>query len=271
MSDFLKSILPTEPVTSTIQNARCMLIYGGYKIGKSAMAAWLSMNKRALWLDYEDGGEMHDRGGYLNVIKAAEAAKMKRIDFLLKLWSELRAQQPAMYDYVIHDKLDNLEEWAERWATVYFKSTIIGKNFTGSSVLELDKGGGYLYLREKFKDLWTAAIGAAPRTIFLASMRDRQMDKNDTTTSSNDLDLTGKVRKIAVGFADIVGYLYREPDGSNWVSFCSSEKGTFAGSRIARLDGKRIKLSWQQQGKLTVDWDKLFIEPTTATAPVPAT
>lgn len=264
MSDFLKSVLPTGITPGNHRNPRVMILYGGYKIGKSALAAWLSREKQALWLDYEGGSDAQDRV-CVDVIKAAEQAGMKKLDFLEKLWLDLSKQSPPAYHYLIHDKLDNLEDWAERKATAYYKSTVIGRNFTGKTVLELDKGGGYLHLREQFKEIWTAALRAAPVTIFLASLRDRQIEKTDNAVSSNDLDLTGKVRKIAVGFADTVGLIYREVDGSNWVSFVTSEKGTFAGSRIPRLENQRFKLSWMERDALSgeqvlrVAWDRIFL------------
>lgn len=265
---FLDDIIPEAPVAGTLKNPRCLLLYGGYKIGKSVLASWLSTHKRALWLDYEDGSE-GIAGRKINVLRKIQELKaasywgsvnMTRVDFLLNLWRDLAAEIQPRFDYIIHDKLDNLEEWAEKWATVYYKNTVIGRNFAGETVLELDKGGGYLYLREKFKTLWTAAVKATPTTIFLASLRDRQIDKTDNIVSSNDLDLTGRVRKIAVGFADTVGYLYRQSDGSNWVSFVTNETGTFAGSRIPRLEGQRFKLTWKNdKGEIEVDWDKIFV------------
>ena len=258
MSKFLDSVLPSAPVPVTLTNPRTMLLYGGYKIGKSVIAGIVANKFNALWLDYESGSECQE-SYRINVVQKAAALGMKKLDFLEQLWAELAAEPAPRYGMILHDKLDNLEEWAECKATAYFKQTVIGRNFTGKSILELDKGGGYEYLRSHFKEIWNAAIAAAPSSVFLASLRDRQIDKLDTTVSSNDLDLTGKVRKIASGYADTVGYLYRESDGSNWVSFVTSEKGTFAGSRIPRLEGQRFKLSWKDaSGALQVDWKAIF-------------
>jgi hypothetical protein len=90
---------------------------------------------------------------------------MTRIDFLLKLWADLAEDWQSgtpRFAYLIHDKINQLEDWAELWATAYYKQTIPGKNFKGNSVLELPEGGGYRFLREKFLDLWNAASRRRP-------------------------------------------------------------------------------------------------------------
>lgn len=276
MSDFLNSFLPQGLPGAGMSHPRKLIIYGGFKVGKSELAGWLARNKKALWLDCEDGSlcegpgwNVPGAGTLINVMamlreRNAGLSEDKQVGptgFLFKLCDELAKEHPRRYDYVIADKLDTLESWAERRATAYYKATVIGKNFTGLSVLELDKGGGYGYLRDQFNEIWNKLGAAASKVIMLASLRSSQVDKTVSTVSNADLDLTGKVRKIAAGDADAIGYLYREQDGSNWISFVTDEKERFAGSRIARLEGKRFKLSWRgPDGKVTVDWTNLFPE-----------
>jgi hypothetical protein len=272
MSDFLNSVVPSAPLVPTLFNPRVLVIYGGYKTGKSKLAEFISTHKRGLWLDCEDGSEGCGgvRINILRKVRELNAGKEPReqlgpLAFLLKLCTDLSAEPAPRFDYLVVDKLDNVEEWAERRATAYYKSTIIGRNFTGHSVLELDKGGGYKHLQEEFRKVWNIVVAAAPRVVFLGSLRDRQIDKTDSLMSNNDLDLTGKVRKIAVGFSDTTGYLYREKDGSNWISFQTNDVGTFSGSRIERLSGQRFRLSWHENDpttgtrRLIVDWNKLFV------------
>lgn len=265
MSDFLSKILPVTAEPPKLAAPRTLLIYSDFKVGKSAISSWLQQNRRALWLDYEGGSLMYPQGQsveggvVLDVPGAAKTAGMKRIDFLLKLWKELAEEPVPRFDYILHDKIDNLEEWAERWATAYYKNSIIGRNFNGSTVLELAEGGGYLYLRERFLDLWNAALAAAPRQVFWATLRTKYSGKGDTLVDSKELDLTGKVRKIAAGFCDAPGYMWRAADGSNRVSFKTAEKGTFCGNRFAYLEGQEIKLSWKDgEGKVIVDWKVLY-------------
>lgn len=283
MSKFLDDLLPGEVTPASIDAARCILIYGEYKVGKTAISAWLSRNRKALWLDYEDGGEAMP-GVKINVIrkvdeinaakrKAAEEeaerlklpprypAPLKKLDFLKKLWRELAAETPKRYDYLIHDKINNLEEWAEWGATANYKNTPIGANYpAGTSVLDLPNGGGYRYLRAEFLDIWNLATAAAPRHIWWSSQRLKMIGGEGKSFDSADLDLCGKVRAIAAGFADAPAVMYREPDGSNTISFVASDARAFAGCRVPRLEGKRFKLSWidKESGELVVDWNVLY-------------
>lgn len=260
-STFLDSVIPTESVAPSIDSCRSIIITKDFKTGGSAISSWLSLNRSALWLDYEDGSEALP-GIKINVIRAAKAAGMKRIDFLLKLWEELATEVAAgkpRFQYLIHDKINNLEEWSEMWATAYYRSTLQGKNFKGSSVLELPEGGGYRFLREKFLDLWNAASAAAPRSIWWCSQKLKYIDDGTRNRFEvSDMDLTGKCRSIAAGACDAPAVMYREEDGSNWISFVTSDKRAFCGCRVPRLEGKRFKLSYIQDGKLNVDWNNIY-------------
>lgn len=263
----LLSTLPEENVVGDQHSPQTIIIYGNFKIGKSAIAAWITRNHKALWLDYESGGNCLT-GKRVDVIKAvAEINKtakrgqsMSRVQYIRELCEELGSEDVPRYDFIIHDKLDNLESWAEAWATNAYKNGPIGKNFDGDSVLELPKGSGYLYLREKFKTIWNSALGGAKYNIFFASMRDKYLEKDSKEVEIQDLALTGKVRHIAAGFADAIGYLYRGSDGVNHLSFLNSDGKTFAGNRVKRLDGKRIPFSWidKESGELQVDFTSVY-------------
>jgi len=257
--------LPTGIEEGGVDNPKTLLIYGNYKIGKSAIAAWITREKRALWLDYESGGGCQE-GLRVDVIKKvtelnrSNKEKISRIQYIRELCEELGREETPRFDFIIHDKLDNLEEWAERWATAHYKDTVQGKNFEGDSVLELPKGSGYLYLRQKFKAIWNSALGGSKYNIFFASMRDKYIEKNSKEVQIQDLALTGKVREISAGFADAIGYLYRGSDGINYLSFCSANEGTFAGNRVPRLEGQRIPFSWidKETGEVKVAFDEVY-------------
>jgi hypothetical protein len=273
MSDFLTQFLPSAPAAAAVQAPRKLIIYGGFKVGKTKLCEWLANNTRTLWIDCEDGslfeqGWVSASGGMLlNVVSRLREANAKAppgqeigpTGFVFKILEELAKENPRRFDYIIVDKLDTLESWAERRATAYYKQTVIGKNFGGISVLELDKGGGYGYLRDQFNEIWSKLSAASPRLIMIASLRASQVDKVVATVSNADLDLTGKVRKIAAGDADAVGYLFRQPNGENWISFITDQRETFAGSRIPRLEGKQFKLTWRKaDGTIDCDWKQLF-------------
>jgi len=65
----LLSTLPEENVVGDQHSPQTIIIYGNFKIGKSAIAAWITRNHKALWLDYESGGNCLT-GKRVDVIKA---------------------------------------------------------------------------------------------------------------------------------------------------------------------------------------------------------
>lgn len=283
MSAYLDSILPAEVVPASIDAARCLLIYSEYKTGKTAIGAWLSRNRKALWLDYEDGGEAVP-GVKINVIKTVNAINKAAYDkaveegkrlgiaprfprplgklaFLKRLWKELAEEEPRRYDYLIHDKINQLEDWAEWAATETYCNSPIGAGYPkNASVLELPNGGGYRYLRQEFLDIWNLAVVAAPRQIFWCSQKLKFVGGENKSFDAADLDLCGKVRAIAAGQSDAPAVMYRELDGSNTISFMTNDPRAFCGCRVPRLEGKRFKLSWidKETGELMVDWEKLY-------------
>ena len=261
MSTFLDDIIPTTSIPAAIDAARSIVIVKDFKIGGSAISSWLSENRSALWLDYEEGSEALP-GVKINVIAKAKALGMDRIAFLTKLWAELaedfQSGKPR-FQYLVHDKVNQLEDWAEVQATAYYKQTIPGKNFKGKSVLELPEGGGYLYLRQKFMDLWNAASVAAPRSIWWCSQKLKYIGDGSNKFEVKDMDLMGKCRSIVAGNCDAPAVMYREEDGSNWISFFTSDRRAFCGCRVPRLEGQRFKISWKDaDGKLVVDWNQIY-------------
>jgi len=265
VSDFLSSVIPAESVKATLVNPRSLVIYKDMKVGGSAIASWLSVHRNAVWLDCEDGsGGMAGRP--VNVIRQAAALKMTKVDFVLKLFKELSQCDPPRHQFLVIDKVDEFETWADGWATACYKNTLIGKDFAGSSVTEVPyQGWGMLH--DKFKVLWAAAKMAAPNVIFLCSLKTTKSKYGDHTQdaplgilNATDLDLGTRQRKTAVGDSDAIGILLRRDDGANYLSFKSKERDAFVGSRVQRLEGQTIKLSWLDEKKnLVVDWDRLYL------------
>lgn len=279
MSDFLSKVIPSEPVAASLVNPRTLVLYKDLKIGASTLAAWLSVNKKAVWADLEQGsGGFPGRG--VDVVRKAVELKMTCVAFFQTLCKEmaeanlkaLTAGQPLVYDYLVVDKLDQLETWAEGWATADYKNSIIGRDFKESTVAALPYIG-WGKIHDKFALLWNAAKAAAPHVIFIGTAKTSGASKfgshegvEQGVVCSTDLDLGTRQRKTAVGDSDATGLLYRDPDGANYVSFVSRERGAFTGNRIPRLEGRKIKLSWFEKDdpkkeRLRVDWGSLYIEP----------
>lgn len=250
MSDFLTSVLPIAPLTASLTNPRSLVIYSDLKVGKSALASWLSLHEGALWLDLEDGSEALP-GMKVNVVRKALEQKRKKVEFFVQLCKELALCNPPKFKYVVVDKIDQLEVWAEGWATADYKNSVVGRSFMESTIAALPYIGWTLW-HEKFLELWNAAKSAAPHVVFMGSLKEggsEKWGKHDSAAQalvcSTDIDLGKKQRKTTVGDSDATALMWRE-NGTyeNWLSFMSREKGAFTGNRIARLEGRKFKLSW---------------------------
>jgi hypothetical protein len=271
-NSFLDLVLPQGIVPATVNYPRRLLMISEMKAGKSSIAAWLSRNRKALWIDYEEEDAGDCLAGHKVSVPgkvrelAEKGVKMKKLDFCFKLWSDLALENPRRYDYVIHDKVDTLEDWAERWATALYKKSTIGGNFGGDSVLELPDGAGYQYLRKRFLEVWNAAIAAAPVSVFMGTVREnRKTDKLGNTMTVEHIDLDGRCRKIAWGQADGPCRLYKNPaDGSRWLTFNSGTNNPHVGCRFGHLDGQEIEIArMREPGKpdsLEVFWGRIYPE-----------
>ena len=99
------------------------------KIGETTL---LSELPNCLILDLEDGTK------YLNALKI----KLNSLQELYEVGEEIK-KQGRPYKYIAVDTITQLENWAEGAATNKYKQSLIGKNFHGSTVLELPNGAGW--------------------------------------------------------------------------------------------------------------------------------
>lgn len=233
--------LPTTKSSAVRKNPRYLLIYGPPKVGKSTILSQLEGN---LILDLEEGTD------YLEALKL----KIKNIAEYQQVCEQICSQQPRPYKYVSIDTIDKLEEWAEELATINYKSSNVGKNYTGKSVLNLPNGAGYLWLRNAFQDLVQQAYPLASNVIFVGHVRDKLLEAQGREVSTKDLDLTGKIRTIMCSIVDAIGYIARDKEGNLGVNFKTSE--TIAcGSRCQHLMGQAF---WFEGNNF--DWSKIYID-----------
>jgi hypothetical protein len=121
----------------------------------------------------------------------------------------------------------------------------IGKNFTGESVLELDHGAGYSYLRRCFRRYIDLALSMSARVVLLGHVREKFLNVVGKDVSAIDIDLTGKNRLIACSLADSIGHLYRDDKGMLQVSFNTKET-LLCGTRCPWLAGKTFPMDWSK-------------------------
>lgn len=225
--------LPTTKSKPSIINPRVLVLYGPPKVGKSTVLAQL---ENCLILDFEEGTD------FLEALRI----KITSLKQLAEVTAAIReAGRP--YKYLAMDTVTEIESWCEELATATYKASVIGKTFEGKSVLELPKGGGYLYLRQAFAEVTQMVASVAQNVILVGHLREKFLEKDSQEASAKDLDLTGKIRNIVCSRADAVGYLFRRK-GQNTpleVSFQTVDEVN-CGSRCEHLKGKTFPFDWSK-------------------------
>lgn len=240
--------LPTNPIPVENHNPDTLILYGSPKVGKTGALAKLPNN---LIIDLEGG------------TKKVEALKVEVNNFKdLQEVGEQVVKNGYPYDFVTIDTTTELESWCEPLATQMYKRTPQGSTFQGKSVLELDYGGGYFWLRKAYT-MWLDKLKKlAPTVIFVAHLKDRFINKSGKEVSAKDLDLTGKIKNITCKDADAIGYMYRDPDNSKnaRITFVHSDE-LLCGSRCQHLIGQDFVLTESDGYQITkAHWDKIFID-----------
>jgi len=225
--------LPSQPIVGTRQDPRIMLLYGAPKVGKTTKLAEL---ENCLIIDIESGTD------YISALKV----QVKDYNEWKELAKELR-KEPLRYKSIAIDTITTLEDWAEELALANYKKSAVGKNFTGSSILTLPNGGGYLWLRLAFKELIDDLSGVTTTLILVAHLKEKMLETAGKEVAIKDIDLTGKLRSIVCSMADAVGYVYREYVGlvgKLMITFKSSEQ-VLCGSRCPHLRGQVLEFDWK--------------------------
>ena len=246
MSETQGIVLPTAPVPSTTKSPENLIIYSKPKTGKTTM---LSKLKDCLIIDLERGTNKIDA-------MKVQASNLNELQDIIKA---VKASDHK-YRYVAVDTITELEAWCEWDATTMYMKTPMGKNFnraqhpkTGEmkvlpknqweSVLGLQKGAGYLYLRNSFKKWMNILLTLAPHVIFVAHVKDAMAEKKGKEVAVKDLDLTGKLKMITAQKADAIGYVYWE--GEELMICFQSKDGIEANSRCEHLKNTTLPFKWE--------------------------
>ena len=241
--------LPKEPIPVDNRNPKNFILYGSPKVGKTGALSELPNN---LIIDLENGADQ------------VEALKVSANSFsdLQDIGDEI-VKQGKPYDYITIDTVTELENWCEGLATKMYKNTPQGASFEGRTVLELDYGAGYYWLRQAYSKWINRLKKLAPTVIFVAHLKDKFLSKNGKDVTAKDLDLTGKIRGITCKDADAIGYMYRDDDDSSKarITFIHKEE-LLCGSRCKHLRGQDFVLTESDEDGEIVDshWDKIFID-----------
>jgi hypothetical protein len=206
-----------------------------------------------LILDLENGSD------YVDALKI-KASSVEEIKHIGKAIAE--AGNP--YEYVAVDTITALEEMCIPYAELLYSKSPMGKGWPTEgkakygSILNLPNGAGYPWLREAFTKVIDYIKTWAPRTILVGHVKDTLLEKNGNDFNSLDLDLTGKLKRIASSNSDAIGYLFRRGN-KNILSFKTTDEIS-CGARPEHLRNQEIELSELVDEKVVVSWDKVFID-----------
>lgn len=255
-------VLPTQKVKASTMSPKNLIIFSQPKTGKTELLAGLDNN---LILDMEDGTDFVD----------AMKVKIKSIEDIKAVGRKIK-EAGYPYAYVTVDTVTALEDMCKPYAEILYARTPMGKNWFKKDkdgkldpasgkrqygeITSLPNGAGYTYLRQAFTNIIEHIKTFAPRTILLGHVKDTVLEKNGAEVNSSDLDLTGKIKRIAASQSDAIGYLYRSKDGkTNVLSFKTTGDVT-CGARPAHLRNQEITISEMTDKGLKTYWNKVYID-----------
>lgn len=251
-------ILPKEKIMPDNLNPRNLIIYGPPKIGKTEVLAQLD---DSLLIDLESGSD------FVSAVKV----KVNNFEELTELGTEI-IKQSKPYDKVIIDTVTELEDWCEWDATESYMNSPIGKAFNTKagqilprgqweSVLTLPRGAGYLWHRLSFKKWKDKIDKLAEHKIYVAHVKDIFLEKDDKQVSAKDLDLIGKIKNIACGYVDAIGYVYRDAKNPLELRISFKNNGQdIVGSRCQHLRNQDFVLAINNEDGSIKEhfWNKIY-------------
>jgi len=254
-------VLPKQKVKATTQSPKNLIIFSSPKVGKTELAAGLENN---LILDMEEGSDFVD----------AMKIKVKTVDDIKKVGVAIK-EDDYPYDYVTVDTVTALETICLPYAEILYARTPMGKNWfkqkngkldpdSGKAqygqITSLPNGAGYTYLRQAFTNIIEHIKTFAPRIILLGHVKDTQLEKDGNEVSSSDLDLTGKIKRIAASQSDAIGYLSRHKNGKQNILSFKTSGDISCGARPAHLRNKEIVISEMTDKGLITHWNEVYID-----------
>jgi len=246
-------VLPTTKVAPEVKSPQNLIIFSKPKTGKTSLLATLD---DCLILDLEGGTK------YLNAMKV-EAKTFEEIREIGKAIKD--AGNP--YKYIAVDTITALEDMIIPYAEILYSKSPMGKNWFNpgggkekyGTILGMPEGAGYFWTRQAFTKVIDYIQTWAPRVIFIGHVKDTQLEKEGSSFSSMDLDLTGKLKRITTSNSDAIGYLYRKGK-KNILSFNTKDE-VACGARPDHLSNQEIIVSEiDEDGNYITHWDKIYID-----------
>lgn len=275
------NILPEKIIKSEIIDPKKLVIFSKVKTGKTLA---ISLLPNCLLLDFEDGSDYVDAlkvkiiGISLPKNEDPEDYKerVKNNKFYLAEIGQAIRDAGFPYDFIAIDTLSGLENMAKSYAEDLYSRSPVGKywfvqnpnnpdNTPGKekygSILALPEASGYYWLRESVEKILNFIYPLAPKTIILGHSRDNKanLDKTDTSFSSDNLDAIGQVRKIIAQSSDAIAYMSRK--GKKAILSFKSSDTISCGSRPKHLNNIDVVITEQNEmGEIVSHWEEVYKE-----------
>lgn len=260
--------------TGVVDYPQKIIIYSPPKIGKTTSLSKLENN---FIVDLESGSG-NITGNVLNVQQEVISRKIENAGeravapwtVITELYNELltlsSTPKGIPYRHITFDTIDALEEFCR--IKIWAEEEI--------DPLLMDYGKGYGMIRDRLMKLLNLFIGLGLNVIIVGHRKKaiveksvvRATDKNVKakgviTVTTNDLEITGRLKSILFAWADCIGFgnrIVTEGKSGFYLSFIRDEEGNVeAGSRIARLEGRNILIHEIENEKTVVNnWEEIF-------------
>jgi hypothetical protein len=251
--------LPNTKIPASRINPKKIILFSKPKVGKTEA---LSALDNCLLIDLENGSEFVN-AMKINVLDIAQKQNQSPISVLKEVIESIKeANKKAgkfVYKYGAIDTVSALEDMVLVLANKLYKETPQGRNWQGDDVTTLPNGAGYQYTRRALWIVLEELEQCFDTLIILGHLKDKYVEKEGKEMTERGLDLIGKSAAILCSQVDAIGYVYRD-ENKTIVNFQPSDS-LICGSRSEHLKNQKITLiESDESGKLTITWDKIFIE-----------
>lgn len=247
-------------------NPQSLLLYGGWKIGKTTSVATLP---DTLLLELQPGGADYARSAWVQ-----EITDRNHLVSVLDHLREKRLAGTPVARRIALDYLGILDEWMFDCALEAFFATPQGRQYKAGEkaikeITELpgQKGSpGWAWVREQLSIWHHRLLMAADEIIYIAHTREARADKEAGEVSYQDVDITGgKGRRLFCGQSSAIGFMFRrrgvfegQEEDQLVVTFKTSEP-VVCGCSCPHLSGKEFVIGRGKGGQPPVfDWKEIY-------------
>lgn len=264
------SILDFIEDTGDLNHLRSMVMIAAHKVGKTSSLVQL---ENSLIIDLEKSAGYYKGGKTLNIEKRAIQASKKNdkdihpCEIFMEFARRARSSSDLSPDYIVIDSLTRLSDYADYLAMKRYKESPMGKDWEGTSIMNLPRGAGYGHHRQAMLDLIDMWDFAEKCLILTAHAKDGQLQTPSGEITVNDINLVGQLKLIIPSRVDGIGMLRVDKDNpyKRVLSFKKHSTDLVTGTRVQHLANKEIVISELQNPEtdkehLVTYWDKVFTD-----------